>query len=73
MNIKVLVGKNIKSVRNAKNISQEKLAHSADLDRTYISSIEKGIRNISITTLLKIANALDVKPTELLKNHENEL
>ena len=73
MNIKVLVGKNIKSARNAKNISQEKLAHSADLDRTYISSIEKGIRNISITTLLKIANALDVKPTELLKNHENEL
>ena len=40
MNIKVLVGKNIKSVRNAKSISQEKLAYSADLDRTYISSIK---------------------------------
>ena len=48
------VGLRIKELRNKMGISQEELADRADLDRTYITSVEKGRRNISIATLEKI-------------------
>jgi transcriptional regulator with XRE-family HTH domain len=60
MNIKQKIGKKLKDFRMAKNLSQEKLAHLADLDRTYIPDIEKGERNISITVLEKLATALNI-------------
>ena len=53
------VGNRIRELRNNVGLSQEKLALSADLDRTYIASVENGKRNISIVNLEKIANALD--------------
>ena len=68
MNIKAKLGIIIKSNRLEKKISQEKLAHLSDLDRTYIHSIEKGERNISIVTIEKISKALNVQIHELLKN-----
>ena len=71
MDIQKKLGHNIKSIRQNQNISQEKLAHLSDLDRTYISSIEKGRRNISIVVLFKIAKALDVSIYEILKNIED--
>ena len=49
MNIKQKIGKKLKEFRLEKKLSQETLAHLADLDRTYIPDIEKGERNISIT------------------------
>jgi transcriptional regulator with XRE-family HTH domain len=67
MDIKEKFGKNVKLLRIEKGWSQEKLALNADLDRTYIPSIEKGIRNVSITVIEKIANALEVEIIELLK------
>lgn len=67
MDIKKIFGKNVKRLRIEKGWSQEKLALNADLDRTYIPSIEKGVRNVSITVIEKIANALEVKIIELLK------
>lgn len=67
MDIKKIFGKNVKLLRIEKGWSQEKLALTADLDRTYIPSIEKGERNVSITVIEKIANALDVEIIELLK------
>lgn len=54
MKIQVLVGLRIKELRNQLGISQEELANRAELDRTYITSVEKGRRNISIGTLEKI-------------------
>ncbi len=60
MNIKTKVGNKIKKFRLNAGLSQEKLALNADLDRTYISSIEKGERNISIIVLEKLAKALNV-------------
>ncbi len=48
------VGLRIKELRNAMGISQEELAARAELDRTYITSVEKGRRNISVKTLEKI-------------------
>ena len=60
MDIKKKLGAKVKYLRTEKGWSQEKLALTADLDRTYIPSIEAGKRNVSITVIEKIANALDV-------------
>ena len=59
MDIKEKIGDRIRELRGVKKISQEKLAELADLDRTYISSVEKGKRNISIENIEKIAKALN--------------
>jgi len=57
--IKQKVGNRIRELRNNAGLSQEKLALIAGLDRTYIASVEKGRRNISIVNLEKIINALN--------------
>lgn len=67
MDIKLKVGNKIKHVREKVNMSQKDLAYSADLDRSYIASVESGQRNISIMNLEKIANALGVTLSELFK------
>ena len=67
MNIKVKFGENVKKLRIAKGLSQEAFAHLADLDRTYIPSIEKGERNVSIVVIEKIANALNVEIKKLFE------
>ena len=59
MNIKRKIGLRIKELRNTKSFSQETLAWEANLDRTYINSVENGKRNISIENIEKIAKALD--------------
>lgn len=61
MNIKKKFGEQVKKIRLEKGFSQEKLANEANLDRTYIPSIEKGERNVSIAVIEKIAKALKVK------------
>jgi len=68
MDIKQKFGKNLKRLRIEKGISQESLAFMADLDRTYIPSIEKGVRNVSITVLEKLAIALNADITEFFKD-----
>ena len=60
MDIRVLVGKRVKEIRNSLGISQEELAYRAELDRTYITSVECGKRNISIVNIEKLATALNV-------------
>lgn len=61
-------GQKVQSVRNERKISQEKLAELSELDRTYISSVERGKRNISILNIIKIADALNVPASSLLAN-----
>ena len=65
MEIKKKFGEQVKKLRLEKGLSQEALANEAGLDRTYIPSIEKGERNVSITVVEKIANALNVKISSL--------
>lgn len=60
MDIKILVGKRVKELRNKLGLSQEELADYAELDRTYITSVERGRRNISIVNVEKLATALKV-------------
>ena len=64
MDIKILVGKRVKELRNKLGISQEELADIAQLDRTYITSVECGRRNISIVNIEKLAKALKVSLSE---------
>lgn len=54
------IGTMIIKLREKQEMSQEDLAYKAGIDRTYISGIEKGDRNISVTTYTKLANALGV-------------
>ncbi len=67
MDIKKEFGLKIKTIRLEKNISQEQLANSAEIDRTYISDIEKGERNVSLLIIQKLAKALDKEIFELFK------
>lgn len=60
MDIKQIIGKRVKELRNNLCISQEELADMAGLDRTYITSVECGRRNISIVNIEKLAIALKV-------------
>lgn len=53
------VGKRIRELRNEKELSQEKLALKADIDRTYLAGVEQGKRNLSIKSLEKIVIALE--------------
>ena len=65
MNIKQKFGNKIKELRKEKGLSQEKLANLAEIDRTYLPTIEKGERNVSIEVIEKLAIALDVKIKDL--------
>lgn len=60
MNIKQKVGNRIRELRLVKKLSQESLANIAEIDRTYITSVENGRRNISIETLEKVLIALQI-------------
>jgi transcriptional regulator with XRE-family HTH domain len=60
MNIKQRVGIRIKEYRKLKGLSQEKLANLAEIDRTYLPTIEKGERNVSIEILERLAKALEI-------------
>jgi len=55
-----LIPKALKRLRTSKGISQEELANMANLDRTYISGFERGIRNVTILSLEKIIKALNI-------------
>lgn len=67
MDIKVAVGKRIKELRNVLGISQEELANIAELDRTYITSVECGKRNISIVNIEKLTRALNVSLSDFFR------
>jgi transcriptional regulator with XRE-family HTH domain len=59
------LGLRIRKLRDAKGWSQERLAEAAYLDRSYLAGIERGLRNPSVRSLLKIAGALKVRIGEL--------
>ncbi len=60
LSISQTIGQRIRASRNSANISQEELAELAGLHRTYIGSVERGERNITVLNLIRIARALQV-------------
>lgn len=60
-----LIAKNLKEIRLSKRISQEELAFSADIDRTYVSGLERCVRNPTVDLLDKLAAVLDIKTADL--------
>jgi transcriptional regulator with XRE-family HTH domain len=60
-------GCNVSRLRSDAGLSQDKLAEKADLDRTYLSGIERGVRNPGIKTVLRLARALGVSLDRLCK------
>lgn len=65
--IRIRYGNRIKELRKEQSISQETLALKANLDRTYIASVEKGKRNIAIINIEKIAQALNCSMAEFFE------
>lgn len=66
------LGQLVKQRRTALGISQEELGLRANLDRTYISGVERGVRNPSVTALVSLAIGLGITVSELLENLEIE-
>jgi transcriptional regulator with XRE-family HTH domain len=64
----IFLGKRVKEYRHNLNISQEKLAFICGFDRTYISLIERGQRNISFINLLRLSKGLEITISELTKD-----
>ena len=63
-------GKVLRELREANQLSQEKLAEYCELDRTYISMLERGLRQPTITTIFKLAKALNIAPSQLIEKVE---
>ena len=70
MNINEKIGARIKSLRNEQKLAQSALAIDADINRTYLNSVEKGERKISVQTLEKILKAMDINFVEFF-SHQN--
>ncbi len=68
--IEVVFGKVLKEIRIENKISQEKLAEYCNLDRTFISLLERGLRQPTLTSIFKISKALKILPSELIKKIE---
>lgn len=68
--IQMYFGKACKEYREEMNISQEKIALSIGMDRTYYSSVEAGKRNVSIQNIKKIADGFGISISELMKKAE---
>lgn len=67
MSIKSRVSRNIQRIRREKDLSQEEVAHRADIHQTYLSGVETGKRNPSILVVERIAKALGVDVSEIFK------
>jgi len=63
-------GEVLRELREANHISHEKLAEYCELARTYISLLERGLRQPTITTIFKLANALNVSPSKFIEKVE---
>lgn len=70
--INVIVGKNIRAVRVRMDLSHDVFADLCEVHRTYIGSVERGERNITLDTLARIAKAAKTTPIELLKAGSSE-
>jgi transcriptional regulator with XRE-family HTH domain len=67
MGIRKIFAANLRRARQSAGFSQEELAFRAELDRTYISSLERGIYSATIDVVARLAEALEIEPVDLLE------
>ena len=63
----------LRRLRKDKGLSQEELAHQSDLDRTYISLLERGLRQPSLSSILRLSKPLGVSSADILAEVEEKL
>lgn len=63
---RVAFGSALRKLRLDRDLSQEALAHTAGLDRSYVGGVERGERNVALDNIFRLAHALDAAPSELL-------
>ncbi len=61
-------GQRVRTIRRQRGLTQEELAAEAGFDRTYISLVERGLRNVSLLNMRRLAQALGVTPASLLED-----
>lgn len=66
MTSRAVLARNLRSLRTSRNLSQEELAHRADIDRTYVSDLERQVYAASVDVLDAIAKVLGVRPADLI-------
>lgn len=67
MDLNRVLGRNIRTLRKRRGLSQEELALEADMKRSYVSDLERGTRNPSVKAVGRLANALGVEAWQLLR------
>lgn len=70
MDIRVVIGRNVRRFRAAKGWTQEELSNRCDFDQRYISQIETGQRNLTVLSLYELAQALGTTPVALITPDE---
>jgi transcriptional regulator with XRE-family HTH domain len=68
MDLREVFATNLRRLRHAKGLSQDDLAYEAEVSRSYLSQLEKGVFYASLKILEKLARVLDVEPAELLRS-----
>jgi transcriptional regulator with XRE-family HTH domain len=68
MDLREVFAGNLRRLRHAKGMSQDDLAYEAQISRSYLSQLEKGVFYASLKIVGKLAEALDIEPAELLKS-----
>ncbi|WP_295132187.1 helix-turn-helix transcriptional regulator [uncultured Reyranella sp.] len=66
MDIRKVFGANVRVYRLAAGLSQEAIAARMGVDRAYVSAIERGLQNVTLLTILQVAESLNVRPADLL-------
>lgn len=73
MEIREVFARNLRQLRHAKGLSQEDLADQADIDRTYVSALERSVYNASIEVVDRLARVLGVEAADLLRKSPAEM
>lgn len=68
MNLRDTLAGNLREYRSRRGFSQEELAHRAEIDRTYVSALERSVYAATVDVIERLAEALSVQPDELLKS-----
>jgi transcriptional regulator with XRE-family HTH domain len=70
MDVVQLLGKNVRHYRKLRGMTQEQLALEVEMERSYVSDLERGVRNPSVKALGRLAEALGIEPHLLLTNEQ---